>query len=114
LVTSIMQSHLVQGSKIILMTSRMGSIDDNGSGSYYGYRMSKAALNMAGVNLAHDFRSKGIAVAILHPGMVATEMTGRHGIPVSESADGLIARIDELRLQDSGGFWHANGERLPW
>ena len=114
LVTSIMQSHLVQGSKIILMTSRMGSIDDNGSGSYYGYRMSKAALNMAGVNLAHDFRSKGIAVAILHPGMVATEMTGRHGIPVSESAEGLIARIDELRLQDSGGFWHANGERLPW
>ena len=113
-VTSIMQSHLVQGSKIILMTSRMGSIDDNGSGNYYGYRMSKAALNMAGVNLAHDFRAKGIAVAILHPGMVATEMTGQHGIPVSESAEGLIARIDELRLQDSGGFWHANGERLPW
>jgi NAD(P)-dependent dehydrogenase (short-subunit alcohol dehydrogenase family) len=114
LVTSIMQSHLVQGSKIILMTSRMGSIDDNGSGSYYGYRMSKAALNMAGVNLAHDFRSKGIAVAILHPGMVATEMTGRHGIPVSESVEGLVARIDALQLQSSGGFWHANGERLPW
>ena len=114
LVTSIMQSHLAQGSKIILMTSRMGSIDDNGSGSYYGYRMSKAALNMAGVNLAHDFRSKGIAVAILHPGMVATEMTGRHGIPVSESVEGLVARIDELQLQSSGGFWHANGERLPW
>jgi NAD(P)-dependent dehydrogenase (short-subunit alcohol dehydrogenase family) len=114
LVTSIMQSHLVKGSKIILITSRMGSIDDNGSGNYYGYRMSKAALNMAGVNLAHDFRSKGIAVAILHPGMVATEMTGRHGIPASESAEGLIERIDGLRLQESGGFWHANGERLPW
>ncbi len=113
-VTSVMQSHLAQGSKIIIMTSRMGSIDDNGSGSYYGYRMSKAALNMAGVNLAHDFRSKGVAVAILHPGMVATEMTGQHGIPVAESAEGLIARIDELRLEDSGGFWHANGERLPW
>jgi NAD(P)-dependent dehydrogenase (short-subunit alcohol dehydrogenase family) len=114
LVTSIMQSHLSQGSKIIIMTSRMGSIDDNGSGGFYGYRMSKAALNMAGVNLAHDFRSKGIAVAILHPGMVATEMTGRHGIPIAESAEGLIARIDELQLEDSGGFWHANGERLPW
>ncbi len=114
LVTSILQSRLGQGSKIIIMTSRMGSIDDNGSGSYYGYRMSKAALNMAGVNLAHDFRGKGIAVAILHPGMVATEMTGRNGIPVSESAEGLIARIDELQLGDSGGFWHANGERLPW
>ncbi|MBW1755117.1 MAG: SDR family oxidoreductase [Deltaproteobacteria bacterium] len=113
-VTSVMQGHLVQGSKVILMTSRMGSIDDNGSGSYYGYRMSKAALNMAGVNLAHDFRSKGIAVAILHPGMVATEMTGKNGIPVSESVEGLLARIDELRLQDSGGFLHANGEQLPW
>jgi len=114
LVTSVMQSHLGRGSKIILITSRMGSIGDNGSGSYYGYRMAKAALNMAGVNLAHDFGSKGIAVAILHPGMVATRMTGHHGIPATESAEGLIARIDELRLEDSGGFWHANGERLPW
>jgi NAD(P)-dependent dehydrogenase (short-subunit alcohol dehydrogenase family) len=114
LVSSVMESHLARGSKIILITSRMGSIDDNGSGGYYGYRMSKAALNMAGVNLAHDFRDRGIAVAILHPGMVATEMTERYGVPVAESAEGLIARIDELRLQDSGGFWHANGERLPW
>jgi NAD(P)-dependent dehydrogenase (short-subunit alcohol dehydrogenase family) len=114
LVTSIMQGHLAPGSKIILITSRMGSIGDNESGGYYGYRMSKAALNMAGVNLAHDFRSKGIAVAILHPGLVATEMTGREGVPVAEAARGLIARIDELSLQDSGGFWHANGERLPW
>lgn len=113
-VTSILDRHLPQGAKIILITSRMGSIGDNGSGSYYGYRMSKAALNMAGVNLAHDFRSRGISVAILHPGMVATEMTGHHGIPAAESAGGLITRIDELRLQDSGGFWHANGERLPW
>jgi NAD(P)-dependent dehydrogenase (short-subunit alcohol dehydrogenase family) len=107
-------NHLALGSKIILITSRMGSIDDNGSGGYYGYRMSKAALNMAGVNLAHDFRHKGIAVATLHPGMVATQMTGHHGISTAESAEGLIARIDELRLEDSGGFWHANGDRLPW
>jgi NAD(P)-dependent dehydrogenase (short-subunit alcohol dehydrogenase family) len=113
-VTSIMQRHLGRGSKIILITSRMGSIGDNGSGGYYGYRMAKAALNMAGVNLAHDFRSKGIAVAILHPGFVATEMTGHQGIAAAESAEGLIARIDALQLQDSGSFWHANGERLPW
>jgi NAD(P)-dependent dehydrogenase (short-subunit alcohol dehydrogenase family) len=114
LVTSVLQRHLTQGSKIILITSRMGSIDDNGSGGYYGYRMSKAALNMAGVNLAHDFRAKGVAVGILHPGFVATDMTGRSGIPPAEAATGLVERIDELRLEDSGGFWHANGERLPW
>jgi len=113
-VTSIMSPHLVKGSKVILVTSRMGSIGDNGSGNYYGYRMAKAALNMAGVNLAHDLRSKGVSVAILHPGMVATEMTGRHGIPPAESASGLIARIDESRLENSGSFRHANGESLPW
>lgn len=113
-VTRALEDKLARSGKIILITSRMGSIGDNGSGGYYGYRMSKAALNMAGVNLAHDFRTKGIAVAILHPGMVATRMTGFSGISTEESAAGLIARIDELRLEDSGGFWHANGEELPW
>jgi NAD(P)-dependent dehydrogenase (short-subunit alcohol dehydrogenase family) len=113
-VTSALSQCLRKGSKIILITSRMGSIGDNGSGGYYGYRMTKAALNMAGVNLAHDFRGKGVSVAILHPGLVATGMTGHHGISTSESAAGLISRIDEVRLEDSGGFWHANGEPLPW
>lgn len=113
-VTCIMQDHMPSGSKLILVTSRMGSIGDNGSGGYYGYRMSKAALNMAGVNLAHDLHDRKIAVAVLHPGMVATRMTGEHGIPAEEAARGLIARIDELTLETSGSFWHANGERLPW
>jgi NAD(P)-dependent dehydrogenase (short-subunit alcohol dehydrogenase family) len=39
------------------------SMGDNTSGGYYGYRMSKAALNAAGVSLAHDLRPRGIAVA---------------------------------------------------
>jgi len=112
-VTHALQDRLAKQAKIILITSRMGSIGDNGSGAYYGYRMAKAALNMAGVNLAHDFRGRA-SVAILHPGMVATRMTGFAGISTEESASGLIARIDALRPEDSGGFWHANGERLPW
>jgi NAD(P)-dependent dehydrogenase (short-subunit alcohol dehydrogenase family) len=112
-VTHALQGRLRKGAKIILITSRMGSIGDNSSGAYYGYRMAKAALNMAGVNLAHDFRGRA-SVAILHPGMVATRMTDFAGISTEESAAGLIARIDELRPEDSGGFWHANGERLPW
>ena len=64
--------------------------------------------------LIHKQDTRGIAVALLHPGMVATDMTGGTGVPVGESAAGLIARIDELDVANTGGFWHANGERLPW
>ncbi len=107
---------LVDGAaKVAIITSRMGSIGDNTSGSHYGYRMSKAAVNMAGVSLAHDLRPRGISVAILHPGFVRTEMTGGAGdIEPERAAANLLARIDELRLETSGRFWHANGERLPW
>jgi len=106
--------HLPAGAKLGLVTSRMGSIDDNGSGGYYGYRMSKTALNMAGRSLAVDLRPRGIAVAILHPGMVATRMVGFSGIPPERAAAGLLARLDALSLETSGRFWHANGEELPW
>ncbi|MFN9924812.1 MAG: SDR family oxidoreductase [Cyanobacteriota bacterium] len=106
--------NLGSGSRVALITSRMGSIDDNGSGGYYGYRMSKVALNMAGRSLAIDLAPRGIAVAILHPGMVATRMVGFSGIPPQQAAEGLLARIDGLSLETSGSFWHANGEALPW
>ena len=113
-VTKALLPNLGPGSKVAIITSRMGSIADNGSGGYYGYRMSKAAVNMAGVSLARDLRGRGIAVLLLHPGMVATEMTGGSGIPVQESAANLIARIDSLGLEQSGTFHHADGQPLPW
>lgn len=108
--------NLKAGSKIVLMTSRMGSIADNTSGSSYGYRMSKVALSMAGKSLAHDLKPRGIAVAILHPGLVQTRMTNfiTGGITPEESVKGLLARIDELTMENTGTFWHANGEVLPW
>jgi NAD(P)-dependent dehydrogenase (short-subunit alcohol dehydrogenase family) len=110
-----LQGLLKHGSKLGLITSRMGSIGDNSSGSMYGYRMSKAALNMAGVSLSHDLKPRGVAVALLHPGYVKTEMTGGSGTSTpDEAASGLIARLDALTLETSGGFWHQNGERLPW
>ncbi|MBD2460236.1 SDR family oxidoreductase [Oscillatoria sp. FACHB-1407] len=107
---------LKAGSKIALMTSRMGSIADNTSGGSYGYRMSKVALSMAGKSLSHDLKPRGIAVAILHPGLVQTRMTNftPSGITPEESVKGLLARIDQLTLENSGTFWHANGEVLPW
>lgn len=106
---------LKQGSKIGLVTSRMGSIGDNTSGGSYGYRMSKAALNAMGVSLALDVKPKGIAVAILHPGFVKTDMTGGSGnVTPDESAKGLADRIAGLTVENSGTFWHMNGEVLPW
>jgi NAD(P)-dependent dehydrogenase (short-subunit alcohol dehydrogenase family) len=114
-VTQKLSPLLTRGAKVALITSRMGSIGDNGSGSYYGYRMSKAALNAAGKSLAIDLAPRGISVAILHPGMVKTEMTGGHGnVAPDEAARGLLARIDALGLENTGTFWHANGEVLPW
>ncbi|HEU5072935.1 MAG TPA: SDR family oxidoreductase [Polyangiaceae bacterium] len=115
LVTAKLRTRLRKGAKIALITSRMGSIDDNSSGGFYGYRMSKAALNMAGKSLAHDLKAQGVAVAILHPGMVKTDMVGDHGqVEPEQAAQSLLARIDALTLATSGSFWHANGERLPW
>ena len=114
-VASALLPNLAQGAKIAVITSRMGSIADNGSGGMYGYRMSKAAVNMAAVSLAKDLRPRGVAVAVLHPGMVKTDMTGQHGtVEPADAVRGLLARIDALTLDKSGGFWHANGEQLPW
>jgi len=113
--TRALASRLHTGAKVALITSRMGSIGDNGSGGYYGYRMSKAALNAAGASLAHDLKPRGIAVVILHPGSVRTEMThGRGMVEADEAVRGLLQRIDELRLETTGRFLHQNGEVLPW
>lgn len=115
LVTEALMPNLQKGSKVGIVTSRMGSVTDNTSGGYYGYRMSKAAVNIAGVSLARDLADRGIAVALLHPGYVRTDMTGQEGfIDPDEAARGLIQRLDELSMTSSGGFWHSNGEALPW
>ncbi|MBL6785480.1 MAG: SDR family oxidoreductase [Rickettsiales bacterium] len=106
---------LTNGSKIALITSRMGSISDNQSGSSYGYRMSKAALNAAGKSLAIDLKAEGISVGILHPGWVKTNMTNYSGnITADIAAEQLTERISNLNLENSGSFWHANGEDLEW
>ncbi len=108
--------HIAAGGKLGLVTSRMGSIEDNTSGDSYGYRMSKAALNMASASLAYDLHSRDITVVLLHPGWVRTDMTGHSGlIDPPDSAAALIERMDHVGLEDSGRFWHApNREILPW
>jgi len=114
-VTETLLPTLGHGSKVAIITSRMGSLADNDSGGQYGYRMSKAAVNMAGTSLAIDLKPHGIAVALLHPGYVKTDMTGQQGlVDTRHSATGLLTRIDELNMDNTGYFWHADGMRLPW
>ena len=115
LVTQCLLGLIRKGGKVALITSRMGSLADNSSGGYYGYRMSKAALNAAGVSMAQDLKEQGIAVAILHPGYVQTEMVSYGGdVSASTAAERLAERIEGLDLENSGSFWHANGQQLPW
>ena len=115
LVTQTLLPAMAENSKVALITSRMGSMADNGSGGYYGYRMSKAALNAAGVSMANDLKPKGIAVGIFHPGFVQTEMVNGAGdIDADTCASRLVERISELNFDNAGRFIHSNGEVLPW
>lgn len=109
-----LRDRLRSGAKIGIVSSRVGSIDDNGSGGNYGYRVSKVAVNMIGKNLSHDLGAQGVAVVLLHPGLVATDMTGQRGITPTKAAAGLIERMDALTMSQTGTFWHAEGYELPW
>jgi len=113
-VTEALLGNLSEGSKVAIVSSRVGSIEDNASGGNYGYRASKAAVNQIGTNLKIDLAARGIAVVLLHPGFVATDMTGGQGVSAEDSAKGLIERINDLNLENSGSFWHAEGYALPW
>ncbi len=114
-ITEALTDQFASPAKLAIITSRMGSIADNTSGGRYGYRMSKAALNIASISLCHDLKPRGVAVAIMHPGLVGTEMIkGRGDITPDQAAERLVQRIDELSLENSGTFWHSNGDVLPW
>ena len=115
LVVHALRDRLADGGKVALITSRMGSMEDNTSGGYYGYRASKAALNAIGKSLSVDLAPRRICVVLLHPGYVATEMVGGSGdVTPSQAATQLIARIDALGPDKTGTFQHANGSPLPW
>jgi len=113
-VTEALVDNLKDGSKVAIVSSRVGSIGDNVSGGNYGYRASKSVVNQIGMNLKHELMPRGVAFVLLHPGMVATGMTGGRGISPTVAARGLIERIDALDMEMSGSFWHAEGYELPW
>ena len=105
---------LRRGSFLINVSSRMGSIGDNRSGRDYGYRMSKAAQNMLTSNLARDLMRDGVTVIAIHPGIVATKMTGHSGARPDEVADDMKNVIDKLSINDSGRFLDRYGAEIPW
>lgn len=109
------KSQLNDGAKIAFITSRMGSISDNGSGEYYGYRMSKAALNAAAMSVSKDLAGAGVSVGIYHPGWVQTQMVNHTGdISATQAADKLSHLIMQQTMANSGQFKHSNGDTLPW
>jgi NAD(P)-dependent dehydrogenase (short-subunit alcohol dehydrogenase family) len=113
-VTHALQGNLTDDGKVIVVSSLIGSLGDNGGGGFYGYRMSKAAANMAGLNLAHEFRDRGITVVMLHPGIVATEMTGGRGKPPKEAGEQMFAAIERCTFADSGKFLSLEGKQEHW
>ncbi len=118
-VVNALAANLASGSKVGIVTSRMGSIGDNASGRMYSYRMSKAAANMLGVNLHYELKARGAHVMLLHPCTVATQMTkGARGwdrfTKPAEAAAGLAAQLDTLGPETPIEFRHADGTLLPW
>lgn len=100
---------------VIGISSRMGSIADNTSGGAYIYRSSKAALNAALRSASIDLRERGICVAILHPGWVATDMGGPQAlIDTKRSVSGMRKVIASLTLEKSGSFISYDGSEIPW
>ncbi|MEM8695693.1 MAG: SDR family oxidoreductase [Pseudomonadota bacterium] len=101
--------------KMAVMSSMMGSIGDSNGSNAIIYRSSKAAVNAAWKALSTIYREDGIAVAILHPGWVQTDMGGPSAhIDVETSVNGLRTVLDALSLQNTGRFTAYDGSQLPW
>ena len=102
------------GKTVIQVSSTMGSIANN-AGGYYGYRASKAALNMLNKSLALELTNLGITCVVLHPGWVQTRMGGPDAvITTQDSVSGMILVIANLGIEDTGRFLDYQGNELPW
>jgi NAD(P)-dependent dehydrogenase (short-subunit alcohol dehydrogenase family) len=103
-----------KAAKIVTISSRMGSLS-HAKSDRIAYRASKAAVNKVVQGLATDLHSEGIVAVSVHPGWVRTDMGGSGAdISIQESATGLLALVDRLRLDDTGGFFNWQGERIPF
>ena len=115
LVTQKFENKLKPGSKIVMMSSLMGSISDCMSGRSYAYRASKTALNMFSIAMKNELESKGVSILIMHPGWVETDMGGPNApLSVVESVTGMIDRIEEQTLELTGRYVQFDGTPIEW
>ena len=100
---------------VAVISSKMGSIDDNGSGGSYIYRSSKTAVNQVFKSLSIDLADRGISAISLHPGWVQTDMGGADAeTTVHDSAAGLKSILQSAGIQQSGQFIEYSGAPIPW
>lgn len=100
---------------VACMSSKMGSMADNGYGNSYIYRSSKAALNAVVKSLSIDLKEKNIISVALHPGWVKTDMGGSGAeITTRESVEQIFRNLSLLTIQDSGRFIDIDGSDIPW
>jgi RNA-binding protein with serine-rich domain 1 len=102
---------------VVQVSSYLSSIALNVGGMFgcYGYRASKAALNMTMVSLALDLQSDGVATFAIHPGHVSTDINNYTGeISLDTSVGGMVPLIQKLTIADTGKFYDYNGNSLPW
>ena len=103
------------GAKLVHITSLMGSLGDNRSGGAYAYRLSKAALNMASINIALDLGKERMISVVLHPGWVKTDMGGPNApLGIEEAVRAMIQTIERLGPEQNGGFFDRHGKPQPW
>ena len=101
--------------KLIYITSKMGSIDDNKGGGAYVYRSSKTALNSVVKSLSVDLENEGMTVALIHPGWVKTDMGGPSAlIDKDTSVRGMTEVISNLDISSTGNFYNYDGSIIPW
>lgn len=103
------------GKQIVSISSGLGSIAGNDSGRYYGYRESKAGLNMFTRSLAAELADEGFTCVVMSPGWVQTDMGGPNAtLTPEQSIRGMRKVIAGLTSGDTGTYWNHDGERLPW
>ena len=106
---------LGKNKKLIFISSKVGSIEENTGGGMYIYRSSKTALNQVIKSLSIDFKDENFIVAALHPGWVQTDMGGPNAlIDKKTSVKGMTRVIDSLILKNSGRFYNYDGSSIPW